>query len=336
MAVRRHPWRWAGGLALAVALLAGWWLWSNSQRYLKQGTDLLNFGRYADARPALEQAKKFNPLSKAAGCGLTAVKLDAMRSDPEQLRTRLDEASREYPGCAYLKVLSGEQKARAGNFPAAIKDFTSAKDSEPKLAEAHFDMGLAYDAQGDPDSALEPYQTACNLSPDTPRYCDNLADLYFRQGKYPEAIKVYGKTEQHPNSFLELAKIYRLQGKLPEAAGREKDAIRWLEKPSAPAEQENVWVLDTGVDHTVQLSSLNEKQCYAKLELAVTRFLQGDKSEAARVVPATLGESGKCDSRKTELTNILRWELRRMRNEVPQLAQGSEGFAKLLGVSLDY
>jgi len=325
--VRRHPWAWAIGTLLAVALLAGWWLWSKSQRYLQEGMDLLNIGRYADARSPLEQAKRWNPLSSRAGCGLKAIELDAMRSDPEQLKPRLAEATLQYPNCAYLKVLAGEQKYINGDMGGALKDFEDAVQRERQLAEAHFDMGLTFDAQHNPDSAIEPYKTACDISPHTARYCDNLADLYFRQGDYPAAIKVYGKTEQHPNSRLELAKIYRLQRRLAEAAEREEEAIRWLNEPSAPDEQQNSWLVDKGANKPpVELTEIKEKQCYAELELAVTEFLRrGDENATASAVSAGFG---KCASRQEEVKAILQWELRRLGSEVPQYTQRTDRFTE--------
>lgn len=330
--IPRHFRLWAGGLAFCLVLLVGWRCWSKSQQYLRRGTDLLNIGRYADARRELEQAKKWNPLSSLAGCGLKVVELDAIRTDPEQFTAGLAEADREFPRCAYLKVLTGEQKYDKGDFAGALDDFQDAVKREPRLAEAYFDMGLTYDAQKKPDEALVPSETACGLSHYTPRYCNNLADLYFRQGNYPKAKEWYGKTEQHPNSRLELAKIYRLEGNLPLAAEREEEAIHWLNEPSAPNEQQNVWLLDRGVDQTVELSTINEKQCYAELELAVTNFLRkGDEGIAARAVAAAFE---KCSSRREEVKGILKWELRRLSTEtkIPQMPQRADDFAdKFLG-----
>lgn len=337
MAVRRHPWRWAAGTVLALALLAGVWLWSNSRRYLKQGTDLLNIGRYPDAKPALAMAKKLNPLSTLAGCGLAAVELDGLRSDQSRFTQRLKEANHDYPRCAYLKVLSGDQEYLKGDRKGALDDYQEAVKREPGLAEAYFDIGRIRDLEGDPDGALEPYQKAAALSP-TPAYHNNLGDLYFRRGEYDKAIEEYGQVANFPLSALEVAKVYRLQNNLDDAAGREEDAKSWLQQPAIQqAELSRAWAFEVSPTEQVRLVRIEEKQCYAELELAVTKFLQGDEGQAARVtLPATLGESGKCHSRKKQFTEILAWELRRLSNEVPQLTKGCEEFAtKFLGVSLN-
>lgn len=323
-AIRRHPWRWVGGLLSAVALLACWWLSSNSQRYLNQGTDLLNVGQYAEAQPALQRAKKLNPFSQAAGCGLEAIELDAMRSNRIQFEQRLNEADREYPRCAYLKFLTGDQKYRQADREGAFAAYQEAVKLEPGLAEAYFDMGRVLDLEGDPDSALEQYQKAAQRSPGTPRYHNNLADLYFQRGEYDKAIEQYGEVVEFPLSALETARIYRLQGKLGDALGREEDAIRWLKVPSVQfAEGRNAWAFDVSPTQQVRLVLIDEKACYAELESAVTTFLQGDEGRAATVVPAAFE---KCSSRQRELEDILTWELHRLGSEVPGLTQRCDKF----------
>ena len=320
--IRRHPWRWVGGLVLTAALLASSWLWSSSQRYLKQGTDLLNLGLYPDAQAALQRAKTLNPLSREAACGLEAIQLDAMRSNGARFEQRLNEANREYPSCAYLRMLTGDQKYRAGDRKGALADYQEAVKREPRLAEAYFDMGVILTGE-DPDLALKQYQKAAQLSPGTPRYHSNLADLYFRLSDYDEAIEEYGQVIEFPLSALEAAKIYRLQGKLDDALGREEDAIRWLKKPSEQsAEGQNAWTFDISPTLKVRLGPIAEKECYAELELAMTRFLHGDEGQAGAVTAAF----GKCSSRQHELKDILRSELHRVGSEVPRLTQRSDEF----------
>jgi tetratricopeptide (TPR) repeat protein len=323
-AIRRHPWRWVGGLVSAAALPVCWSLWSNSQRYLNQGADLLNVGQYAEAQPALQRAKKLNPFSRAAGCGLEASELDAMRSDRVQFEQRLNEANREYPRCAYLKVLTGDQKYWAGDREGAFADYQEGVKREPKLAEAYFNMGRILDIEGDPDRALKQYQKAAQISPGTSRYHDNLSSLYFRLGDYDMAIEEYGQVARFPLSALGAARIYRLQGKLDDALGREEDAIRWLREPSVQlAEEPNAWAFDVSPTQQVRLGPIKEKECYAELELAVTTYLRGDEGKATNEVSAALG---KCSSRQRELKDILKRELHRLGSEVPALTQRSDKF----------
>ena len=333
-AVRLHPWRWAGVLVLASMLLAGWWMLSNSQRYLKQATGLLNVGRYADARPALEKTTKWNPLSRTARCGLAAVEVDALRPDRVQFELRLGEATLQYPQCAYLKVLSGDQKYLSDDRAGALAEYQEAVKREPGLAEAYFDIGRILEVEANPDGALKFYEKAAELSR-TPYYHNNLADLYFRRGDYDKAIEQYGQVANFPLAALETAKIYRLQHKLEAAAERAEDAIRWLKDPNVQtAEQPHAWALEVSPEEQVRLVQLEEKQCYAELELALTQFLQGDENEAASKVRTTIGKSGRCRSRQWELTGILSWELHRLGGEVPQLRKGCNEFAaKYLGVS---
>lgn len=139
--VRRHLWRWAGVCILALAAIAFALGWSNSQSSLKKGTDLLNVALYADARPYLEQAKKWNPLSRAAGCGLAAVELDVLRPNRVRFEQLLADANQQYPQCAYLRVLSGDQKYITGDRKGALAAYQEAVKREPGLAEAYFNIG---------------------------------------------------------------------------------------------------------------------------------------------------------------------------------------------------
>lgn len=334
-AVGRHPWRWSIGTAVAVALLAGSWLWSKSSGYLKQGTDLLNVGRYQAALPYFQQARKWNPFSRAAGCGSAAVELDAARSHQVTFEQRLGEAARQFPHCAYLKVLSGDFKYANGDRQGAFADYQEAVKREPRLAEAYFDMGRILDVEGSPDEALEPYKKAAELSKTTPAYHNNLADLYFRRQEYDKAIEEYGKVANFPFSALQAAKIYRLQQNLDDASGREEDAIRCLkdlaqclpETDQQQAEQTQAWAFDVSPTQQVRLTQVEEKQCYAELESALTEYLKGNEGVAATTVPAAIGGVGKCHSRRRELSNILKWELRRLGSEVSKFTNASDAFA---------
>lgn len=329
---RRRIWQWVGIFAVVVAALVVWWLWSTSQRFLNQGITFLNDGRYADAQPSLEQAKKWNPLSATARCGLEAIRLAPLRSDT-QFKEFVVQASNAHPNCAYLRVLSGDQKYLAGDLDGALAEYQKAVNLEPRLAEAQFDLGHTLDLTGQHDEALGPYKEAVKLSPGNPVYHNNLAELYFRRGNYDDALKEYANVGHVPLSALNAAAIFRLQNKLADAAEREVEAIRWLQQPGAEAaEQGRAWNFYVSYEEQRPLASLAEKLCYAELELAVTRFLQGDESVTKKKVPVLIGTSGTCETHATDLKDILKWELRRLSTEVPQLTKASDVFAaKFLG-----
>jgi tetratricopeptide (TPR) repeat protein len=185
-------------------------------------------------------------------------------------------------------------------------------------------MGCILILKDDPDSALKPYQKAAQLSRGTSRYHNNLASLYFQLGDYDKAIEEYGQVAKFPLSALEVARIYRLQGKLDDALGGQEDAIRWLKEPAVQlAEEPNAWAFDVSPTQQVRLGPIKEKECYAELELAVTKYLHGDEGKAVNDVPAAFG---KCSSRQRELKDIWEWELHRLGSEVPGFTQRSDKF----------
>lgn len=75
----------------------------------------------------------------------------------------------------------------------------------------------------------------------------------------------------------------------------------------------------------MRLALLDEKQCDAALELAVTMFLQGDDSRAAGQIASAFEA---CSSRDEEVRSILRWELRRLGNQTPALAPRSKAIVE--------
>lgn len=326
--VQRHPWRWLAGIVLLTAAIVCLGLWSASRRYLRQGTGLLNVGIYAEAKPALEQARKLNPLSTTAGCGLKAIEADALRPKPAEFDTALTEASREYPHCAYLNLLRGDQKYLAGKRDVALAEYQQAAKLEPQLAEAYFNMGRILDLDGEPDKALVQYQKAAQLSGGTARYHNNLAELYFQQKEYDLAVAEYGNVTEFPLSALEAAKIYRLQGKLDDAVGREMDAKSWLKEDSVRlTEQKYGWTFAISPNQQVRLGPVREKECYAELELAATQYLRDSPGDAASAASAVSANMAKCERRKKELGSILKWELFNLGSEVGPLRQRADEFA---------
>jgi tetratricopeptide (TPR) repeat protein len=308
--VRMHPWLWGTGLAILLAGLLYWMLASLSQSSLTEATVLLNVGRYAEAQEPLERSRLFNPLGRTAECGLQAVKLDALRSDREQFPQRVAAARRQYPRCAYVTVLSGDSKyLYEGNPEGALAEYRQAVKREPALAEAYFNMGVVLELRDDADAALSSYKKAVEVSPGTARYHINLADSYFSAEEYDKALSEYEKVGNSPVAAIESAKIHRLQRNLEDAKEREQDAIRWLQDPNVrKAEEQRAWVFPVSPTNKMRVSTLAEKECYAKLELGVTQAIINKDS----------GRLERCGSRSRETAQILGWELRRLGNQVPE------------------
>jgi Flp pilus assembly protein TadD len=77
---------------------------------------------------------------------------------------------------------------RLGDREQAMSFYQKAVALRPELAEAHFALGRLYDQNGKDEEAKLHYGKAIEISSATPKYHNNLAELFFRKGDYDRAI----------------------------------------------------------------------------------------------------------------------------------------------------
>lgn len=110
------------------------------------------------------------------------------------------------------------------DFPKAIDFFQKAVSIDPDFAEAHNNLGFAYEKSKKFNEAIESYKKALsNLiyrSPEKAYY--NLAKVYYRLGKYDEAINAHKEAlkrmmDFYP-SYYGLALCYNAKGRYGDAS----------------------------------------------------------------------------------------------------------------------
>ncbi|MDP1758688.1 MAG: tetratricopeptide repeat protein [Thermodesulfovibrionales bacterium] len=110
------------------------------------------------------------------------------------------------------------------DFPKAIDFFQKAVNIDPDFAEAHNNLGFAYEKSKKFNEAIESYKKALsNLiyrSPEKAYY--NLAKVYYRLGKYDEAINAHKEALKRMNDFYPsyygLALCYNAKGRYGDAS----------------------------------------------------------------------------------------------------------------------
>ncbi len=104
----------------------------------------------------------------------------------------------------------------------AIPSHREAIRLKPDYAEAHFNLGNALTAKGDPDGAIASFRAAIRLEPDYAEAHCNLGQTLARQGHFREALPW-------------LQKGHAIGSKRPDWTGRSKE---WIEHAERKAELE--------------------------------------------------------------------------------------------------
>jgi Flp pilus assembly protein TadD len=319
----------AAAITVILGAAAAQW-WAAERSYLNDGEALLNVGRYEDAIGPFRNALRLNPLSGPAKRGVEIAELAKLRSDPVVFGQRLQNAVARSPHDDHLNVLYGDYLLAQGEEKAAMTHYQESVKRNPNLAEAFFRMGVLYDQSQLRGRALAMYERAVKLGPSSPQYRNNLADAYFKHGQYDSAIKEYGSIiDQFPLAPLEMARIYRLMGRLDEALERETAAIEWLENDAVMSRPENLqpWYFEVDGNTAVSIPSRNQKLCYARLSVAATTYLKGDV--AASDTAWNRGAQA-CGSQTLYVREVLDHELGQLADERDELAIKVSDFRKRL------
>lgn len=125
---------------------------------------------------------------------------------------------------AYLQLSQAFQQA-------ALLYQQRAFDLQPELApvDTHFNLGLNFAEQGQPDLAIRAYQRAVHLKPDWAEAHCNLGNLYSAKGQLDEAIASLKRAVALNPNFIEalsnLGNAYAKQGDLDSALNYHQKAI---------------------------------------------------------------------------------------------------------------
>ncbi len=79
------------------------------------------------------------------------------------------------------------------DFDKAIKGLKKAVELNPNLAEAYYQLGIAYTWQEKPDEALHAFITCTRLNQYTGDVNAKIAELFLNQGKYRNAVFFFNK-----------------------------------------------------------------------------------------------------------------------------------------------
>jgi arylsulfatase A-like enzyme/Tfp pilus assembly protein PilF len=190
-------------------------------------------GRLDEARVGFERARELDPRNGKVLWQLADLwmrKGDFTRAEAvitDALERKVDEHR--------LLLKLAEVRIEAERFDDAERALKTALEKKPGLALAHFDLGLAYEGQGQIDKAIESYEKELTTNPKAYRAAFNAAKLLQKVGRGPEAIAHFRKAVEIDPSFgtgqLFLAKALLDTGDL---AGAERWARSGLTNQPEP------------------------------------------------------------------------------------------------------
>jgi len=109
-----------------------------------------------------------------------------------------------------------QKKTGVFNYEALIGAFTGALDEDPKLAEAHYNLGCIYEALRDDPKAVEHYKKALQINPGLGVAAANWGALLMRHDKLDDALVVLkramSKDAKNSPVLLNMAAIYQRKG----------------------------------------------------------------------------------------------------------------------------
>ncbi len=122
-----------------------------------------------------------------------------------------------------------------GDFDAAIEHYEAALLIDPKDATTHYNLGMALQAQGDLDAAIQHYEAALRVNPNSARIHKTLGDTLLERGDVDGAIKHRGLALQIDPSYVysELAREKQAAGELDYAIELYEITVS-LTDPNAP------------------------------------------------------------------------------------------------------
>ncbi len=141
------------------------------------------------------------------------------------------KVSREARDALEQAVKAYKQQKKSGriDYDDLLDRFKAVLEVDPKMAEAHYNLGCIYEAIHDDDNAQKHYKRALELRPDLYVAAANWGALLARKGKRDQALAIYKKAlnKDAKNSpvLLNMAGIYRYQKKLDLALQRASEVL---------------------------------------------------------------------------------------------------------------
>jgi tetratricopeptide (TPR) repeat protein len=114
-----------------------------------------------------------------------------------------------------------EQLPKTSMWKKEVSEYKEALRIDPNFAEAHFNLGVAYQEKGNHKEAIAEYQKTLQIYPNYLEAHNNLGILYFRNGLLDQAFMEYQRTIEikpdYAKGYYNIGGVYREKKKMDEA-----------------------------------------------------------------------------------------------------------------------
>ena len=120
-----------------------------------------------------------------------------------------------------LAAFQAQQLPKRSLWKKEVAEYKEALRIDPNFAEAHFNLGVAYQEKGKLKEAIAEYQKTLEIYPNYLEAHNNLGILYFRKGLLDQALPEYQKTVEikpdYAKGYYNIGSVYREKKKTDEA-----------------------------------------------------------------------------------------------------------------------
>ena len=186
--------------------------------------------QYVNAETLYRTTLDRNPSSWMAHNNLAVIELHGSPADLDEAIAHIRESLRLYPDHAEAHNNLGLAYQRMHRFEEALREHAEAVRLQPDYADAYYNLGIDAQALGRPDEAVAHYREAVHLRPKMPSAHNNLGATLAQLGRMQEAAEEFRATVRlDPDSAVARDNLGRALGALghsDEAVTEFREAVR--------------------------------------------------------------------------------------------------------------